>query len=239
MRKLNSEHHFLAISSPIVISSQESISSCGTKPSPVSTSSPSFTTTQHGNGTFPHQDAPISTTSDGEYSWMSNPVPASHMAQHTPHQDTGKDCFSSTWDFECDNPSLHDKVFGDEDFESYPIPDNFDDFQEYPQPLKPTVSAPSTCLSSAACPPKSTLNQVSTRSQSTFSSSKSSYAGNRGPSSTATHTSVQVLKPTPGGGDACKDNSVEFRGPYPHTKELFKVFTQVHVNELSILCQQS
>ena len=111
------------------------------------------------------------------------------------------------------------------DFETYSIPENFDDFQEDPPPQKPSSFCP---LSSTAGPPRS---QITNRAP-TLAAFQPVFAGNRGGALSHTTPNTQrfhaVTKPVSRGCGA-KDDSAEFRGQYRHTKEMYKVFTQVHV----------
>ena len=48
-------------------------------------------------------------------------------------------------------------------------------------------------------------------------------------------TSSSLSRPQsvrPQSSDATSDNAAEFQGPYPHTQEMMKIFTQVHIHTL-------
>ena len=220
LSKLSSSVHQLspAISSPIVISSQDSAST-NSSPLPVY---PSFTPTQYKSRTFENSGALNTNTS---HSWRGSCVLSDKsMPFSLDRQSAG--CLSSS-DPELNDDILPQKVddeYMEEEFESYCIPDNFDDFQEdSPHPQR------SSSLLSAADLPKS---QMMTGASTYASSSQLPlHTGNCGGllASTSNTQRFQPVIPTSSGSSATKDNSTEFCGQYRHTKEMFKVFTQVHV----------
>ena len=111
----------------------------------------------------------------------------------------------------------------EDDFEIYSIPDNFDDFQEDPPPQKSTPFPP---LSSAADPPRS---QITTRTP-TSAFLQPVFVGGRGgalPHTTPNTQRFQAVRKPASRGCGAKDDSAEFCGQYRHTKEMYKVFTQV------------
>ena len=208
-------------SSPIVISSQESISS-------ISSPTTVYPTTSTSSGAFPSlHDGNSSSKSLGDgHSWRG----WLDSSERTPleRQGYGKECFDDAGEI---MSPLEEEEFMEEDFE------NFDDFQEEPSPQELASGTPDPPFS-AIHPARPTFDQASTRTTvpcATAYSTQSAATGTRGSSLTATSArNVLPLKPASssgggggGGNGGCKDNSSEFRGPYNHTKEMFKVFTQV------------
>ena len=161
------------------------------------------------------------------------------------YQDSEEGCFDSSSGAQkfAENTPSCDEEFMDEDFESYSIPDNFDDFQEDPPLRKPASDGtPSSSISLAPAVHLAKLTNFehsfakTPSTNVTTSTTQSALSGTttRGPLlATANARNVLPLKPASsgsssgGGGGGCKDDSSEFRGPYKHTKEMFKVFTQV------------
>ena len=214
------------LSSPVVISSQDSAST-NSSPLPIY---PSFIPSPHGNRSFPNSDL-HSSTNTGQ-SWKGNcvlHVPQSDKTLPSPlDQESENGHLGSTCELNDDIlPQDEEYMYIEEDLESYSIPDNFDDFPEDP-PLQ--QAAPFSRFTSAVDPPKSTYQQNTTRAPtiSTSTALQPAVAGNRGvlPMTTTNSRSFQAVKPASGGSDA-KDDSSEFHGQYSHTKEMYKVFNQV------------
>ena len=224
-------HSSSAISSPIVISSQDSVSTNASPmplcPSPSVTpcASEAFASLKGGHTS--------SGTGGGDFCWRGK---SGLDGTRWKCQDNEEHCFSGSSAVE--NTPSYDEEFMDEDFESYSIPDNFDDFQEDPPPQKSTSNTPNSYVSLApnVCLAKPTNFEKSFASTNvTTTTTHSALSGTGGPLlATTSARNVLPLKPASSGGDGgdgggsgCKDNSSEFRGPYKHTKEMFKVFTQV------------
>lgn len=208
-----------ATSSPVVISSQDPIST-NSSPLPVY---PSFTSTQHRNQSLPDHSA-----STGQ-SWRGSCVLSVAQSEKALASSLDQDkefqngCLSSACEPNDDVPPL-DKDYVEDDFESYSIPDNFDDFQEEPPPQMFTPFSP---LSSTANPPRPQI--TNSAPMCTSAALQPVFVGSRGgavPCTAMNTQRFQAVKPASSGCGA-KDDSAEFRGQYRHTKEMYKVFTQV------------
>lgn len=199
-------------SSPVVISSQDSISTNSSSPLPVY---PSSTLTQHGNQTVTNHGASTS------QSWRTScvlSVAQPEKASLDRDKEYQTSCLRSASELN-DGELPLDEEYMEDDFETYSIPDNFDDiFQE---------DAPPLISSSAAGPPRS---QITTRTPSCNSASlQPMLVGNSGGPVPRTNISTQRIQTGKAATTGCgaKDDSAEFRGQYRHTKEMYKVFTQV------------
>ena len=149
------------------------------------------------------------------------------------HLNSETDCISKARLVDENEPLEDDYYSMEEDFEEFTIPENFDDFQEDPQPQMVASSGESLSHRPTVGPLKSAINAApgwsNPTAPTTVSTSQQRDVGTRGPLPTTNTRPVSVLKPSAssGGGNASKDNSSEFRGPYEHSKEMYKVFTQV------------
>ena len=139
-----------------------------------------------------------------------------------------------------ENEPLEDDYYTmEEDFEEFTIPENFDDFQEDPQPQVAAGCTESLSHRPTLGPLKSAVNAATGWSNpaapTTVSTSRQRDVGTRGALPTTSTRPVSVPKPSAssGGGNASKDNSAEFRGPYEHSKDMYKVFTQVGIGTAS------
>ena len=205
-------------SSPVVISSQDSIST-NSSPLPVY---PSFTPTQHVNQSLPDHGA-----STGQ-SWRTScvlSVAQSAMASAS-SMDQDEEFQASASELNDDELPL-DEDYAEDDFETYSIPDNFDDFLQEDPP--PQASTPFSPPCSTANPPRP---QITNRTPPCSSAAlQPVFVGNKGgavPCTTMNAQKFQAVKPASNGCGA-KDDSSQFRGQYRHTKEMYKVFTQVHL----------
>ena len=115
----------------------------------------------------------------------------------------------------------------DEDYmdEDYSFPDNFDDFQEDPAPQPPASSLPSQSKTSAVRPQRIESNQFPAGASATNTTAGTATRMPLPSSGSSRNTTPH--KSSLGRGDSTQDNSSEFRGPYQHSKEMFKVFKQV------------
>ena len=216
--KIGTEHNYSpsASASPIVISSQGS--SC-INPSP-------GTPTLHSRGADQDGPTPINTVNSHSYE-------ARFISDET-HQKGGESCLGDVRG--AVEIASCDEEFIEEDHESYSFADNFDDFQDEPPPQKPTSVAQSCSVFTSPVNPseESTSNQIiastSTGISRTTSAQSTISRGTLPTTNAISKFSVSTQKQVVSGGDACKDNSAEYRGPYQHTKEMFKVFTQVTVS---------
>ena len=205
-----------ATSSPVVVSSQDSIST-NSSPLPVY---PSFTPKQLGNQSLPDDSANTGQSWRGSCALsvaQSEKALALSLDQDEEFQNS---CLSSACEPNDDLLPL-DEDYMEDDFESYSIPDNFDDFQEEPPPQ---MSTPFSPLCSIADPPRP---QITTKPPT--AALQPVFVGNRGgavPCTTVNTQRFQAVKPSSSGCGA-KDDSTEFHGQYRHTKEMYKVFTQV------------
>jgi hypothetical protein len=142
--------------------------------------------------------------------------------------DQGKEfhtsCLSRACELNDDELPL-DEDYMEDDFETYSIPDNFDDMLEEEPP--PKMSTPFPPPISTADPPRS---QITNRTPPCSSAAlQPVFRGGAVPHTTANTQRFQAVKPATNGCGA-RDDSAEFRGQYRHTKEMYKVFTQVYIH---------
>ena len=211
-----------AASSPVVISSQDSVST-NSSPLPVY---PAFTPTQHSSQSLSDHRAStgqIWRTSGGLSVAQSEKALASSLEKDKEFQ------ASSACELSGDGLPL-DEDYMDDDFDTYSIPDNFDDLlQEEPPPQMSTPFPPPP--SSTADPPRSQVTNT-TRSCISAALQPESFVNRGGavPRTTVNTQKLQAVTCKPATNDCgAKDDSAEFRGQYRHTKEMRKVFSQVHV----------
>ena len=206
-----------ATSSPVVVSSQDSVST-NSSPLPVYSA---FTPTQHGS-----QSLSDHRTSTGQ-TWRisgSLSVAQSETALASSLEKDKEFQARSACELNDDELPLDEDYM--DDFDTYSIPDNFDDLlQEEPPPQMSTPFPPPP--SSTADPPRSQI--ANTTPPCSSAALHPVFVGNRGgavPRTTVNTQRLQAVKPATNGCGA-KDDSAEFRGQYRHTKEMYKVFTQV------------
>ena len=213
-RKLNRPPATL---SPIVISSQESVS---TDPSPTQVNPSSLSTLPSTDNSVSKQSGLMSASSYGYSQSISNKALMS----------VDEGCDSNMYPLEEEEEETpQDDYFMEEDFETYSIPENFDDFLENPQPPLVASSTPGLHHSSSIGLPKSALaEKPMSATKAVTIASEPAHVGIRESLPSTSSGGVSTAKPVSSkGGSASKDDSPEFRGQYKHTKEMFKVFTQV------------
>ena len=206
-----------ATSSPVVVSSQDSVST-NSSPLPVY---PAFTPTQHSSQSLSDHRASTGQTwrtSGGLSVAQSEKALASSLEKEEEFQASG------ACEVNGDELPL-DEDYMDNDFDTYSIPDNFDDLlQEEPPPQMSTPFPPPQ--SSTADPPRSQV--INTTPPCISATLQPEFRGGAVPRTTVNTQRLQAVKPATN-GCAAKDDSAEFRGQYRHTKEMRKVFSQVHV----------